>query len=265
MTTSITGCCACEPFNGSGSYAAAGTLRTDAVYTRASDIVIQTLEGDRVTISSSSYKAGGYEAYEALAVGKNAAARQYGESAWFESRSRLSLSVAGDLNEKELGDIQKIIRTLDKMMDDLAAGDLEGALAGNAKFAGIDSIASFSADMSITARIAVSSYQRVSTSIPSPVSRDGGNHAFERIDRAADNFIKGMNTKTALSGNLISALEKYFSDWLEKPHFEGKGAQEGQEWASRFARRLMHGLEGRMLSEEQGDKSPRAEELKIGV
>ena len=242
MTTSITGHCACEPFNVSGSYAAAGAIRSEAAYTRASDIVIQTFEGDRVTISSSSHKTGGYEVYEALAAGKNTAARQYGESTWFESHSGLSLSVTGDLSKQELGDIQKILRTLDKMMDDLSTGDLEGALAGSAKFAGIDSIASFSADMSITASIAVSSYQRVASSIPSPVSRDGDSHALGRIDRAADNFIKGMNTKTALTGNLVSVLEKYFSDWFEKGHFERKGVQEGKEWASRFARRLMDGL-----------------------
>jgi hypothetical protein len=230
MTTSITGYCASAPFSGSGAYAAAGALRADAVYSRASDIVIQTQEGDRVTLSSSTYEAGGYRAYEAFAMGKNAAVRQYGESVWFESRRGLSLSVTGDLNEEELKDIHKILQTLDKMMNALANGDLEGALAGSAKFTGIDSIASFFADMRICASVAVGH------------CRTEDDQVAKWSDRLADQFVKRLDAKAASMEKLVKTLEKYFLEWFEARPSEVGGRDSGVKWASRFAQRMMDNL-----------------------
>ncbi len=243
MTTSVTGHCACGPVNSSGIYAAAGALRAGAAYSRVSDIVIQTHEGDRVTLSSSNYEAGGYETYETLVVGKNAATRQSGRSAWFESSRDLSLSVTGDLNKEESRDIHRILRTLDKMMNDLAAGDLEGALAGASKFTGIDTIASFSADMSITAGVAASQYRAATTSMPTlPASQGGDSHGAGWIDRAADNFLRELNAKTATIGDFAETLEKYLSDWFNERPADDEGRDKGMKWASRFAQRLMDGF-----------------------
>lgn len=250
MTSSVIGTCACSPVNTYGSYAAVTAYSAEATYSKASDIVIETLEGDRVTLSTSAYATGGYETYEAFAIGGGAAARQYGASAYFESSQELSLSVSGDLNQQELNDISKILRTLDKMMNDLAAGDLKSALAGSARFSGIDSISSFSADMSITASVAVGRYEAAAVSIPLPAGETGDGHAVGRIDRAADNFSRGLNAKTASTGNLVETLEKYFSDWFEERSAENEGHDKGMNWASRFARRLMEGLLNDRGSEE---------------
>lgn len=263
MTTSAIDPCACNPA-ACGSYAAAGAVRADVYYSKSSDIVIETLEGDRVALSASTFAAGGYEAYEAFAMEMGTAARQYGMSAYFESRQELSLTVSGDLNRQELDDIGKILRNLDKMMNDLAAGDLESALAGSAKFSGIDSIASFSADMSITARVAVSRYEAVAASFPMPAGGNGRGHAYGRIDRAADDFSRVLTKKTASMGNLIGRLEKYFSDWFEGRSVENEEGGKGMKWAARFARRLMDGLVNDRGSEEQ--KSGRAEKAEsIGL
>lgn len=260
MNTSVTGYCSCNPANTSGSYAAASAFRTDALYSKESDIVIETLEGDRVTLSTSTYAAGGYETYEAFALGPGAAAWQYGESAYFESRQELSLSVSGDLNEQELNDINKILRTLDKMMNNLAAGDLEGALAGSARFSGIDSIASFSADMSITASLAVSRYEAAAASIPLPAAENLDGLAARRIDRAADSVSRGLNAKNPSMGNFVETLEQYFSDWFEERTSGNEDRDRGMHWASRFARRLLDGLVKDRGSEEP--KSGRAEKAK---
>jgi len=239
MSTSITSACACDP---AGAYAAAGAFRAESTYSRLSDIVIQTLEGDRVTLSTSAYAAWAYDTYEAFAAGGGAAFRMSGVSVWSESGASMSLSVSGDLNAEELADIGKIFRTLDKMMNDLAAGDLEGALAGDAGFAGIDSIASFSADVSITASVAVSRYEAVAASIPAPAGQRGDGHAYGRIDRAADQFSRRLSAGPANMKNLAGTLEKYFDDWFEKRSEVKEGGDAGMKWASRFARRLMAGL-----------------------
>jgi hypothetical protein len=176
-------------------------------------------------------------------MGKGAAAWQSGTSASYESGQALTLSVSGDLNARELGDINKILKTLDKMMGDLASGDLEGALARSAKFTGIESIASFSADMSITASVAVSRYETAAASIPMHGAEGGDGYGAGRIDRAADRFARSLNANTAPRGNLVNTLEKYFSDWFEKRSAENEDGGMGTKWASRFARRLLDGLE----------------------
>jgi hypothetical protein len=243
MTTSVTGFCTCDPVNASGNYASAGAFRAEATYSKVSDIVIETLEGDKVTLSSSAYTSGGYETYKAFAMGMGTAAWHYGESAYFESKHDLSLSITGDLSKEELDDINKILRTLDRMMNDLAAGDLEGVLAESAGFRGIDSIASFSADMSITTSIAVGRYETAAASIPFAGAEKGSGYADGRIDRAADAFAGALNARTASIKELVSALEDYFSDWFEKRSDEANSREKGTKWASRFARRLMNGLE----------------------
>jgi len=148
----------------------------------------------------------------------------------------------GCLLEEELADIDKILRTLDEMMNDLAAWDLEGALAGEAGFAGIDSIASFSADVSLTASVAVSRYEAAAASITVPADQEGNGHAYGRIDRAADHLSRGLAAGPVDMKNLAGVLEKYFADWFEKRSEWKEGGDVGMAWASRFARRLMAGL-----------------------
>jgi hypothetical protein len=260
MSTSISGYCACDPASAcGGTYAAASAFRAEAAFSKSSDIVIETLEGDRVTLSSSAYAAGEYCAYEAFAMGNGAAAWQSGTSAGYEAGRAFSLSVSGDLNARELGDINKILKTLDKMMGDLAAGDLEGALAGSAKFAGIESIASFSADMRITASVAVSRYETAAASMPMPGAEGGNGCASGRIDRAADRFARCLNTGAVPGRNLEQTLEKFFSDWFDERSSENEDVGTGMKWASRFARRLLDGL-GAGGDEET--KSRRYEERK---
>lgn len=232
-----------NPVQAHGSYASASAARIDAAYSRSSDIVINTLEGDKVTISSSHFQAGGYETYEAIAMGKGASVYKYGESAYFESSRQMQISVTGDLNDEELEDIDHILSTLDEMMTDLVAGNLEKALSKSTRFMGMDAIASFAADMNVTASIAISSYETAAFSTSSPMVDGGEANALERIDRAADTISNRLNARTASLENLVSKLDDFFTDWFDdstpKPKDQGKGIK----WASRFANRLMNGLE----------------------
>jgi hypothetical protein len=150
--------------------------------------------------------------------------------------------VSGDLNARELGDINKILGTLDRMMNDLASGDLEGALSRSEKLFGIDTVASFSADMRITASVAVSRYEAAAASLPMPGA--GENLALGRMDRVADRIAGRMDRFTPHIGNLIKTLENYFSDWFEGEISEGQEEDRGLKWASRFAKRLMEGIGG---------------------
>ena len=107
-TTIPTGFNSFEPVQAYGNVVAAGGVRVDAAYSRSSDIVIQTLDGDTVTLSSSAQNTAGYETYESLAAGKGALVYRYGEASYMASSRQMNISVTGDLSREELKEINKI-------------------------------------------------------------------------------------------------------------------------------------------------------------
>jgi hypothetical protein len=231
-----------DPARTFGNYTYANAVQANAARSQASDIVIHTLEGDTVTLSSSTYNAGGFETYESLAASKGAYAYRYGETAYFESRRQMSTAVTGDLNQEELKDISEILGTLDDMMQDLTAGNLESALSRSSSFAALDSIASFSADLNVTATFTASRYESLSASTSVPGTEDEESDAIGRIDQAADRISRALGTRTALLKNLVPKIEESFSDWFEKASEKSNDQAKGMKWASRFAQRLMDGL-----------------------
>jgi hypothetical protein len=242
-TIASTGFNSYNPVRTYGNFASAGGLRVDAAYSRSSDIVIQTLDGDTVTLSSSTQNSSGYETYESLAMGKGAFAYRYGEAAYLESRQQMNISVTGDLSREELKEINKILGTLDEMMKDLLAGDLTGALSKSSRFTEMDAISSFSANMQATATVAATGYDATAANRSLPVTENGEAGAIEQIDQAADDISGSLNARTALLKNLVSKIDDFFSEWLEDAPAKSGKHDKGTKWASRFAQRMMDGLE----------------------
>ena len=240
------------PFQAYGDYASTSASRTAVSYSQESDIVIHTLEGDTVTISSSAYDAGGYETYESLAAGRGGSLYRYGETAYFESRRQMSISVAGDLNREELEDINSILGTLDEMMKDLVAGNLESALSKSSQFADIDAVASFSADLSITATLTESRFESASASSSAPENRNEENDIMASIDRIADKMSNALKPRNTLLEYLVPEIDNAFSHRIDRAPAQSGDWAEGAKWAHRFVRRLMDGLKPGMPQEEEG-------------
>ena len=240
-----------KPSQAYGNYTSVDAFRADMTYSQASDIVIRTLEGDTVTLSASTYNAAGYETYESLAVGKGGFAYRYGETAYFESRQQLSIAVSGDLNSEELEDINSILGTLDDIMTDLTAGNLGRALSRSSEFTGIDSIASFSANLNITATLSTSRLETTSATSSVPGFRDKKGDAITRIDQMADQISSALKTRTALLEHLVPKISDAVSDWLDTASIESNDQSNGMKWAQHFAQRLMEDLKPDMSYDEE--------------
>jgi hypothetical protein len=231
-----------------GNYTSGSAVRADMAYNQTSDIVIHTLEGDTVTLSSSMDTTGSYDTYEALAVGKDGFAYRYGETAHFESRRQLSIAVTGDLNREELEDIDSILGTLDEIMKDLSAGDLGRALSKSSAFTGIDAIASFSADLNITATLSASRLETASAASSAPGPWNKKNNAITQIDQMADKISSALKNRTALLEYLVPEIDDSFSIWSDTASIQSNDQSEGMKWARHFAQRLTDELNPGMLN-----------------
>jgi len=85
-------------------------IQIGARTTRSTDLSIVTAEGDKVTISASATHGVGYAAASGSADGVSLTAG----SLTVSDSSSLSISVEGDLNRRELHDIKKVVRALER-------------------------------------------------------------------------------------------------------------------------------------------------------
>ena len=85
-------------------------IQIGARTTRSTDLSIVTAEGDKVTISASATHGVGY----AAATGSSDGASVTAGALSVTDSSSLSISVDGDLNRRELHDIKKVVRALER-------------------------------------------------------------------------------------------------------------------------------------------------------
>ena len=85
-------------------------IQIGARTTRSTDLSIVTAEGDKVTISASATHGVGY----AAAAGSSDGVSLTAGSVSISDSSSLSISVEGDLNRRELHDIKKVVRALER-------------------------------------------------------------------------------------------------------------------------------------------------------
>lgn len=243
------------------NYTSSSAVRADAAYRQTSDIVFHTLEGDKVTLSSSTFSSGGYETYESLAMGNGAFAYRYSEASYFKYNHQMNISVTGDLNEEELEDINQILSTLDDMMKDLMAGNLEGALSRSSEFSGVDAIASFSANLSMAATYTSNRFETATASTTVPVE-DQNAAAGRQIDQTADKISDALKSRTTLLKHLLPKINDTFSEWMDSASDNANSKTKGSKWAKRFAGRLMDGIKQGTPHEIRGKDQPIPNQIK---
>lgn len=114
-------------------------------------LTIKTREGDVVTLSSSSFAKMDSYLYDSKGVlttesGTAVASQSYREIT-LESGEQFSFSVSGDLSESELADIEDIVKNIDKIISEMAQGDMEEAVSTALSMGGYDTVSAYSADI----------------------------------------------------------------------------------------------------------------------
>lgn len=119
-------------------------------------LTIQTREGDVVSLSSGSFAALTSSEYNSQGIvqtpDSTARVSHHQREISLYTRESFSFTVAGDLNDQELADIDAIIQGIDTVIGQMAAGDMEGAVSKAMDMGGFASISMYTADISLEQR-----------------------------------------------------------------------------------------------------------------
>jgi hypothetical protein len=115
-------------------------------------LVIQTKDGDMVTLTANSYSQMDAYMYDSKGFVQNdsgSAAFSFSQrEVTLISGQSFSFSVEGDLSEDELADIDAIIQGLDGVIAEMKEGDISGAMDKALNMGSFDTVSSFAADIS---------------------------------------------------------------------------------------------------------------------
>lgn len=123
---------------------------------RSLDLNLVTEEGDKVTLSMDAQASAIYFDSTSVSIENNGDYRySRNELAAGSSQYDFNLTIEGDLSEEEQREIRKVIKTLSKMMDQLAAGNIQQDVAVANKLSGLDTIAGLDAHLSYERQVVV--------------------------------------------------------------------------------------------------------------
>jgi predicted RNase H-related nuclease YkuK (DUF458 family) len=181
------------------------------------DVTILTLEGDRVTLSSSSQSQATYIAYDSLALSKGRLTRLQGEIFGLNTNDELSISVDGDLNKQELKDIAKAIKAIGTIIRDFLYGNIGYAVAKALKIIGLESIVSLEASMQCEQTVSLGQLSLTDTASSSPELAEDtaskGNNAIvsEHIGKVTDRIAEVIKESGVRPRRLRKPIRKLFS------------------------------------------------------
>jgi hypothetical protein len=202
--------------SGETNYSTSQFTRTTTSHQQDMDATIVTAEGDRVTLSWSSQSQATYTIYNSLA-------RTTGESTWvqgseflLETDRELAISVDGDLNWRELRDIQKAIKTINSIIRDFLSGDIALAMAKGFKIAQLESLSSLEASARFEQSVCLEQQfvAQITRCPPQPaeaITPKGDMSALEDIYRLTDRMMRVVQDSGVKPANLLKPLRNVFS------------------------------------------------------
>lgn len=145
-----------QPAYTPSAVSASQTQLATVSFSRSLDLNLVTEEGDKVTLSMDVQASALYLDSTFVSTADDGDYRySRSELAAGSSQYDVSLTIEGDLNEEEQREIRKVIKTLSKMMDQLAVGNVQPDVATANKLAGLDTIAGLDAHLSYERQVVV--------------------------------------------------------------------------------------------------------------
>lgn len=235
---------------GGNTYYGSQIANLSSYQQKNADITIMTAEGDRVTLSTDSKRQASYLTYSGLARGGGAMAQLQGKSFSMEVNRELSITIEGNLSEEELQDIQKSLKTIDRIMHKALSGNTDHALAMTHDVSSMESISSFSASIKIENTVSFEQHNIVETQTPIPKpkneiesGRDYLSH--DRFSRVTDKMMEALKHHGFMNRKLIRPLNKYFSKIFEGISEKQEGSEKSgkMEMAHRIRSEMLERLE----------------------
>lgn len=204
----------CRSHAGSvGAYRETNFARASVKIQATADLSFTTSDGDIVSLSSRSLQQAQYSTYDfhGRLAGQRVAAQ--GAKLGIESSNAFAVSVRGELDEEELADIQKVLDAVKAAGGDLAAGDIEGALAPFENLGEVDSLQSFQANLSFSRELTALQTSSRSTQSPLPVN---GNEEDRKVPHAQSQFQRLLEAIEQLDRHGKDQLSKHLKQRLER-------------------------------------------------
>jgi hypothetical protein len=197
------------PFGGLFSRNSSGSDIGAAAYSREQSVrasesleaglVIETSEGDLVTLSASSFSELDAFMYDSAGVVRTEAGTAlYSEQQrgiTLASGQSFSFTVEGDLNKEELKDIESILKGLDGVISEMRQGDMGDALKEAMKLGDYDTVSSYAADIT---------YER-SVEVSSSVAAVAQTHSRDRYDSGAEGLEEPIGVSDGGGGSLSAS------------------------------------------------------------
>ncbi len=193
-------------------------------------LTIKTKEGDLVTLTSSSYAQMDSYMYDSKGILKTesgaAAVTQNVREINLETGESFSFTVAGDLSEEELADIEAIVKGIDGIISEVAEGDMEDAVSKAMSMGGYDTVSMYAADItyqkSYSSRTEVQSQRTEELPERQRHSRRNKNDSIQNMNRFFEKMTKKLeNYETRLLEKAQKPVDKLFRHHIEDEKEKG--------------------------------------------
>ena len=207
-------------------------------------LIIKTKEGDIVTLTSNSYAEVDAFMYDSKGVLQTDSGRamvsQNIREITLTSGESFTFSVVGDLSEEEFMDIEAIVKGIDEIISQMAAGDMDGAVSQALSMGGYDSVSMYAADITYQRSYAMTSEVQAQTITPLPEtevlpkentlpenyrSHKKRHHSINDIDKFVKEMTKSLEK---FEEKLVDKAQKPI-DKLFRHHLEDVKKNKGEE------------------------------------
>jgi len=183
-------------------------------------LTIQTKEGDVVTLTSNSYAELDAYMYNSKGVlqtesGTAMATQNYREIT-LSSGESFSFSVAGDLSEEELTDIEAIVKGIDEIIAEVAEGDMDDAVEKALLMGGYDTVSMYAADISYERSYQMTSQVQAETIKQIPEQEPVMLPEEESSIPSIKDFYPENNIPRKRQNNTIKNINKFFEKMADK-------------------------------------------------
>ncbi|MDA8141914.1 MAG: hypothetical protein M0036_24975 [Desulfobacteraceae bacterium] len=203
---------------------------------KSMDVQLVTAEGDKVTISLDAKAASMYGVFESAGMQTDKDSAQVGYQKTQIGASsyerEMTFTVEGDLNDQEKKDIQKALKTLNRMMKGLVHGDFKSMLGKAEKLKGLESITSIDAQMSYARTVVVAQQAAVSAqtgsapAITKPADQNAQVTATQpsspvlelaqKADQVADTTAKEVQKTQTPMERIMAFFDKMLDDYRQQ-------------------------------------------------
>ena len=200
-------------------------------------LTIRTKEGDLVTLTSKSFSELDAFVYNRKGVintksDKGVIRTKSGKSTIIHNKREVTLtsgksfsfSVAGDLNEKEIGDIENIIKGIDGVISEIARGDMGNAVRKALAMGDYGTVSMYSADIRYIKSYAVTTDTQIDATNALPVNKihpewqkpDTMIPLLSELSRANYDFTENKNDPVSTMDQFIKKMAEHLAKYDKK-------------------------------------------------